>query len=148
MNGRCDEALERLRPLKALTPPAGVAGVIMGQCYGARQMWPQAIAEFRWAMENSDALAALGLLGYSLARAGQRDEAMKILSNLVAGRKDSHRSFGVAVVHAGLGNFDEAFTALERAATENSIRVYIMGPMFDDLRRDARFARIEELLGI
>ena len=148
MNGRCDEAIERLRPLKQLTPPAGVAGVIMGECYAAKQMWPQAIEEFRWAMENSDAKAALSLLGFALARAGRREEAKAILDDLISGKRDSHQSFGLAVVHAGLGDYDEAFKALEKAVVEDRVRVYIMGPMFDDLRRDARFTKIKTMMGV
>lgn len=148
MNGRCDEALELLRPLKSVSPPAGVAGVIAGQCYAAKQMWPEAIAEFRWAMAKSDARVALAFLGYALARAGQRDEAMTILSDLQAGRKDSHGAFGIAAVYAGLRNYDQAFAWLDKAVDQNSMRPYIMGPMFDDLHRDPRFARFEQRMGI
>jgi hypothetical protein len=49
MNGKCDEALERLRPLKELSPPPSQAGVLRGVCRAAKQMWPEAIEEFRWA---------------------------------------------------------------------------------------------------
>jgi eukaryotic-like serine/threonine-protein kinase len=148
MNGRCDEAIERLRPLKALSPPAGVAGVIMGQCYAAKAMWREAIAEFRWAMETSDARAALSFLGYALARAGHRDEAKTILSDLLAGRKYSHGAFGIASVYAGLGDFDKAFVWFDKSMDENSVRVYLMGPMFADLQRDPRFARLKKRMGL
>jgi serine/threonine-protein kinase len=142
MNGRCDEALELLRPLKALTPPAGVAGVIRGQCYARKQMWPEAIAELRWAMETTDARVALALLGYALARGGRSDEARQILGDLLAGRKRSHGAFGIAVVHTGLRDYDQAFAWLEKSVEEGSLRVYIMDPLFDDLHRDPRFDRL------
>ncbi|MFL5620738.1 MAG: BTAD domain-containing putative transcriptional regulator [Gemmatimonadaceae bacterium] len=141
-NGRCDEALELLLPLKTLTPPARVAGVIRGQCYAAKRMWPEAIAEFRWAMEG-DARTALAFLGYALARGGHEDEAKRILSELLSGRKNSHGAFGIAAVYAGLGNFDEAFAWLDKAVDESTVRVYIMGPMFEDLQRDPRFAHFK-----
>ena len=147
-NGQCDEALERLRPLKALTRPARVAGVIAGQCYAAQRKWPEAIAELRWAMEGGDARTALAFLGYALARGGRADEARSILSDLLAGRKYSHGAFGIATVHAGLGNDDEAFVWLEKAVDESTVRVYLMGPMFDDLHRDPRFAGIKRRLGL
>ena len=146
-NGRCDEALERLQPLKALSPPAGVAGVIRGQCYAVKQMWPEAIAEFRWAAETTDAKAALAFLGYALARAGRRDEARIILSDLLAGRRYSHGAFGIATVYAGLGDRERAFAWLDRAVGEKTVRPYIMGPMFEDLRRDARFTRLRARMG-
>jgi serine/threonine-protein kinase len=142
MNGRCEEALARLLPLKSLSPPAGVAGIIRGQCYAALHMWPEAIAEFRWAMENSSARMALSFLAYACARAGQRDEAERILANLLAGRQQSHGAFGIATVYAGLGDLDEAFAWLHKALAEGSERAYLMGPMFEDLHRDPRFARV------
>jgi TolB-like protein/tetratricopeptide (TPR) repeat protein/tRNA A-37 threonylcarbamoyl transferase component Bud32 len=142
MNGRCDETLQLLRPLKELTPPAGVAGVIRGQCYALKQMWPEAIAEFRWAMETSEARAALAFLGYALARGDRGDEARGILADLLAGRKHSHGAFGIAVVYAGLRDYEQVFTWLEKAVDEGSLRAYIMDPLFEDLHLDPRFDRL------
>lgn len=120
----------------------------MGQCYAAKAMWREAIAEFRWAMETSDARAALSFLGYALARAGHRDEAKTILSDLLAGRKYSDGAFGIASVYAGLGDFDKAFVWFDKSVDENSVRVYLMGPMFADLQRDPRFARLKKRMGL
>jgi tetratricopeptide (TPR) repeat protein len=141
-NGRCDEALTLLRPLKELKPPAVVAGVIRGQCFARKQMWPEAIAELRWATKEG-ARAALGLQGYVLARSGRTAEAQAILSDLLTGRKQSHGAFGIALVYAGLRDYDHAFAWLEKASQEGSIRVYIMDPLFEDLQRDPRFARLK-----
>jgi tetratricopeptide (TPR) repeat protein len=146
-NGRCDEALQRLQPLKRLSPPAGVAGVIRGQCFAVKRMWPEAIAEFQWAAETTDARAALAFLGYALARSGRRDEARSILSDLLSGRRYSHGAFGIATVYAGLGDRERAFDWLDRAVGEGTVRPYIMGPMFEDLRGDARFARFKARMG-
>jgi TolB-like protein/tRNA A-37 threonylcarbamoyl transferase component Bud32/Flp pilus assembly protein TadD len=142
MNGRCDETLELLRPLKDLDPPAAVAGVIRGQCYARKQMWPEAIAELRWALKTAEARSALAFLGYTLARGGRRDEAQAILSDLLAGRKDSHGAFGIAVVYTGLRDYEQAFTWLEKAMEEESWRPYILDPLFEDLHQDPRFHRL------
>ena len=142
MNGRCDEALDRLAPLKSLTPPARVAGVIRGQCFAAKRMWPEAIAELRWAGEENNARSALAFLGYALARGGHEREARQILDDLLAGRKHSHGAFGIATVYAGLGNIDEALAWFARAADEGSMRVYLMGPLFEEVRRDPRFVDV------
>jgi TolB-like protein/DNA-binding SARP family transcriptional activator len=147
VNGRCNEALDRLRPLKELSPPAGVAGIIRGQCYATQRMWPDAIAEFRWAEENS-APVATAFLGYALARAGRRDEAISILSDLLAGRKNSHGAFGIAVVYAGLRDYDQAFAWLDKAVDENSVTRDLMLPTFDDLHRDPRFERFKRRMGL
>lgn len=145
VNGRCDEALRRLLPLKTLSPPRSVAGVIRGQCYAQKEMWREAIAEFRWAVEVSsvDPNIELAFLGYALARSGQRDEATAILSDLLAGRKRSHGAFGIATIYAGLGAYDRAFAWLDKAADEGTVRIHLMGPMFADLRRDPRFERLK-----
>jgi serine/threonine-protein kinase len=150
MNNRCDEAIQLLRPLQTLSAPAEVAGVITGQCYATKKMWPEAIAEFRWAMTDGSkgrARMALAFLGYAQARAGQRDEARRILSDLRTGRQYSHGAFGIATIYAGLGVYDSAFVWLDRAADEGSLRPYIMGPMFEDLRREPRFARFKKRIG-
>jgi hypothetical protein len=105
-------------------------------------MWSESIAELRWAMETSDARAALSLLAYALARSGRTAEARAILADLLTGRKHSHGAYGIAVVYAGLRDYDQAFTWLERALLEGSIRVYIMDPLFEDLHRDPRFDRL------
>jgi TolB-like protein/tetratricopeptide (TPR) repeat protein len=147
MNDRCDEAIARLRPLQALHAPGETAGVITGECYAAGGKWKEAIAEFRWAHE-SGARAALAYLAYAQARAGQRDSALKILSDLLAGRKYSFGPFGIATVYAGLGNYDEAFAWLDKAADDGTMRPNIMSPMFDELRRDPRFARIKARIGL
>lgn len=141
-NGRCDEALEMLLPLKSLTPPSAVAGVVRGQCFAVKGMWPEAMAEYRWSMKNGNARAALGLLGHALARSGNTADARRILSDLLAGRSDSHGAFGIAVIYTGLRDYDKAFEWLVKAEDEGSSRVYIMGPLFADLHRDPRFARM------
>jgi serine/threonine-protein kinase len=138
-NHRCDEALTLLRPLKDLHPPAAVAGVIRGQCYAMKQMWPEAIAELRWAMNTGEARTAPGLLGFALARSGRTAEAREMLSDLLAGRRQSHGAFGVALVYAGFRNYDSAFAWLEKASRDRSIRDYIAEPLFEDLQRDPRF---------
>ena len=141
MNGRCAEAIELLRPLKSLTPPAAVAGLVMGQCYITLGRWPEAIAELRWSVD-AQARAGLAFLGYALARSGDSAQARAILDDLRSGRRRSDGAFGIAVVYAGLRDYDSAFTWLERSIEENSWRHYIFAPMFAELHRDPRFARL------
>jgi tetratricopeptide (TPR) repeat protein len=146
-NGRCEEAIQVLRPLKTLSPPAAVAGVVSGQCYASMGMWPEAIAELSWAADGG-ATFAVAFLGHALAGAGRRDEAATVLSDLLSGRRDSHGSFGIATVYAGLGDYDQAFAWLDRAIDEDSMNQYIMHPVFADLHRDPRFDRVETRMGV
>ncbi len=139
VNGSCDEAIERLRPLKTLSPPLNVAGVIIGICQIQREKWPEAIAEFRWAMIYKGQ-AGRALLGYVLARSGQEDQARAILADLLASQTSGNSAYSIAVVYTGLRNYDQAFAWLDKSLQDHSIRPYIMDPMFSDLHRDPRFA--------
>ncbi len=71
-----------------------------------------------------------------------------MLSDLVAGRTSSNGAYGVAVVYAGLRDYDQAFAWLNKSVDENSIRGYIMDPMFADLHRDPRFKQLRLRMGI
>src|SRR5437763_16511609 len=51
--------------------------------------------------------------------------------------------FQLAVMHAALGEKDQAFAALDKAFAQKSVNLYTMGvdPWMDPLRGDPRFAR-------
>jgi hypothetical protein len=51
-------------------------------------------------------------------------------------------------VHAGLGDFDQAFAWLDKSVDDRSIGSLIMGPTFEDLHRDPRFQKLKERLGL
>jgi len=88
-------------------------------------------------------------VGFMLARAGQLDEARLIRDRLVElWRREGGGAFGVAVVHAGFGDRDSAFVWLEKAIDDRSLRYNIMEPAFEALRRDPRFDRLRQRLGI
>ena len=148
-NGRCDEAVTKLELLRKLVPRPGVAGVIAGQCHAARQSWPEALADFQWAMETrGGARAALSFYAFALARAGEADSATAILNDLISGAQYSHGAFGIATVYAGLGDYERAISWFERSVDEHTVRAYLLGPMFAELRRDERFARVRKRLGL
>jgi len=142
MNKRCDESLKILAPLKSLSPPAVVAGVISGQCYAYKKMWPRAIAEFDWARKNGNSSVALSLYAYALARDGRTDEARKILSDMLANRTSSRGGIGIGIVYAGLGDYDSAFHWLQKGIGEAQSAQYLQDPMFEDLQRDPRFSKL------
>jgi tetratricopeptide (TPR) repeat protein len=148
MNGRCDEALEVLKPLKSLTPPAAVAGIVSGQCYETMGKWSEAIAEYQWAMKIATPAAGSAFLAHALARAGRTDEAKHILSQLLLRQKDSKGAFGIAVVYTGLRDYDKAFEWLSKAVDERSANAYIEEPMFADLHADPRYAEFQKRRGI
>jgi tetratricopeptide (TPR) repeat protein len=142
VNKRCDESLRILAPLKSLTPPAVVAGVIRGQCYAYKKMWPEAIAEFEWTLRNGNASVAPAFLAYALARGGREKEARKILADMLSNRTYSRGGFGIGIVYAGLRDYDRAFDWFEKGIAEGQSTQYIFDPMFEDLQRDPRFRKL------
>jgi hypothetical protein len=84
-----------------------------------------------------------------LARAGERQEAGRILAGLLARRERTGAgAFQIAMVHAGLGDLDQTFAWLDRSVDDHSIGSVIMGPTFDELHGDPRFARLRARLGL
>ncbi|HEX6307453.1 MAG TPA: BTAD domain-containing putative transcriptional regulator [Longimicrobiales bacterium] len=145
---RYDEALAQLERVAAFQPPLQAYDFIAAQIHAKQQRWPEAIAALRPQAEAGDPLF-VALLGYVLARAGQRDEASRILSDLLERQESAgFRSFQVAVVYAGLGDRDQAFVWLDRSIDDHSISSLIMGPTFDHLHDDPRFQRLKARLGL
>ena len=147
-NRRYDDALAQLNRVAAIQPPLQGFSFVAAQCYAKKQMWPEAIAALRPQVEAGDP-TLIAFLGYMLARAGQRDEASRILADLLARReKTGLGALQVGVVYAGLGDFDQAFAWFDQSIDDRSISSGIMGPMFDDLHGDPRFERLRGRLGL
>jgi tetratricopeptide (TPR) repeat protein len=76
-----------------------------------------------------------------------QQEALQILEELK--QKPYTSPFNLAIVHLGLGNYEQAIDWLEKAYEERNIPlVYInKGPKFDPLRDDVRFIDLLERMG-
>ncbi len=148
VNRRYDEALAQLDRITAIRPPLQSAVLLAGQCYAAKGMWPEAVAALR-PQAQAGGPRTLSFLGYTLARAGQREEASRILADLLALQQNAEvGAFEVAVVYAGLGDLDQAIAWLDKSIDDQSLRVQIMEPTFENLRRDPRFELLKARLGL
>ena len=91
---------------------------------------------------------ALAYLGQAYARAGQRDEAQKILAHLREEAKSRYVSgYSIALMFMGLGDKEQAIDALEQAYREgagNDLFTIRVDPMLDDLRGQPRFEALAE----
>jgi TolB-like protein/tetratricopeptide (TPR) repeat protein len=148
-NDRCDDALAELEKLSSVRPPLARVGFVAAQCYARKGMWPVAIAALRPQAERGDR-HALGLLGYMLGRAGQREEALRTHAALLdRWHRGVGDAFAVALVYAGLGDFDQTAAWLDRARADSSLGFALMtvGLPFDDMRGDPQFERLRERLG-
>jgi serine/threonine-protein kinase len=145
---RYDEAMALDEGLLAMKPPLQGTSFALAQLYAKKQMWEKAIAMLRPQAEDGDP-AFIGLLGHMLARAGQKAEANRILADLLARQeRTSAGAFEIAMVYAGLGDRDQAFAWFDKSIDDYSISSMIMGPTFEDLHRDPRFAHLRARLGL
>jgi TolB-like protein/tetratricopeptide (TPR) repeat protein len=146
-NGHLDEALVELDRVSAIKPPLQGAAFVTAQIYAKQKRMREAIALLRPMAVAGDPLYQ-GLLGCFLARTGQRDEANRLLTDLVARfQRTGVGAFQVAMVHDGLGDYDQTFAWLDKSVDDRSISSMIMGHTFDDLHRDQRFQKLNERLG-
>jgi DNA-binding winged helix-turn-helix (wHTH) protein/TolB-like protein len=113
----------------------------------------EAITEAEMAIKFAeDSEAMLAVLGSIYAKAGQRDEAIKIL-DLLRERMDRGEyvpAFNMAFIYTGLGDKDQAFLWLDKAFDERETKLEFLKvePIFDPLRSDARFAQLIRRVGL
>lgn len=93
----------------------------------------------------------LSALGYTYAIAGRRAAAHEILDQLTTLAESSYVSpFNMAIIHAGLGDKDEAFAWLEKAFEQRSRSVAWLNVTkeVEDLRSDPRFEALVHRIGL
>jgi hypothetical protein len=104
-----------------------------------------AIAELEHAVRIDGSPRMLTTLGYAYGTANRRADARAVETRLKTLARSRYVSpFSLALVSAGLGEDDRAFSLLERAYEERSdnmaiLRVY---PLLARLRRDRRFSEL------
>ncbi len=95
--------------------------------------------------------AATGVLIRAYARAGRRDDALKLLADLHARRKAGYVPSAAFVnAYLGLDDREQAFTWLEAAYKEQSniLQFLKVHPFFDPIRSDPRFADLTRRVGL
>jgi tetratricopeptide (TPR) repeat protein len=117
---------------------------MFGWIYREKGMYEEAIAEFREALKKNPGGAAyiVAHLGNAYARAGRVREARECLRQLKQ-RSDVEAvgTYGIAIIHAGLGEKDPAFEWLEKAYEERDqgLSFLRVDATLDPLRSDPRF---------
>jgi len=149
---RYDEALAQCR--KALELNAGfyLAHSCLGLAYEHERLYEEAVSEYQKAIALEPASPRLAAnLARAYAAAGKRSDALKIISNLKELSKQRYISpFGIAMIYAALGDFDQTFEWLEKAYQDRSVglaelrgnqRINLLrsDPRFQDLLRRMKF---------
>jgi serine/threonine-protein kinase len=139
---RYDEAIAQLKRTLVRHPNFSRTHSYLGWAYGAKGMYAEAIAEARTALELNNSFFIKGYLALWLARSGNRDEALKILTELKKAASEGYvRPSTLAVVYIGLGDKVEALNQLETEVSSRSLNAIYLAvlPEVDDLRSEPRF---------
>lgn len=120
-DGRPEDALFHLRRAHALDPEALLPVMCLSNCLQALGRAAEAVELLETAMKGSarNSTFMLGLLGGALARAGRRDGAIAILTDL-RGRPGYVAPLTLACVEAGLGEVRQALSSMSRAIDERN----------------------------
>jgi tetratricopeptide (TPR) repeat protein len=100
---------------------------------------------------RADGFLSLASLGYAYAVSGQPNEARQILDELKDLSTKGYISPNhLAVVHAGLGEKDQALEYLEKTYQERDEmqRFIKVSPIFDNLHSDPRFIDLLHRVGL
>jgi len=98
--------------------------------------------------DNPENIASLG---HAYAKAGKVEEARGRIEKLQEiSRKRYASAYGIALVHMGLGEKDQALRWLEKAYQERSYWLVHLNvdPRFDGLRSDPRFTDLVQRIGL
>jgi TolB-like protein/Flp pilus assembly protein TadD len=149
---RYDEAIEQLRQTLEMEPDFVAAHYFLGWAYEQKGMYEETVKHLQRALTGSpgspDGVGALGHAHAVFKRRGDARKALQELHKLSARRFVS--SFDFAIIHAGLGEAEEAFKWLEKAGEERSFSMLMSlkaEPRLDPLRSDARFLDLVRRVG-
>ena len=147
-----EQAVAQLQKAVELDPRFALTYLFLGQAYEEQQSYEKAVATFQTGITLSQGGPVyVGGLGHAYAVAGKRGEALKVLADLKAASKRRYvPSYEIAVIHAGLGDKDEAFAWLQKAYDDRDSSWLVdlnVDPRFEPLRSDARFVELVRRIG-
>jgi tetratricopeptide (TPR) repeat protein len=147
-----DEALHQLNQTMELDRNFIFAHLFRGFTLEAMERWDEAIAAFQIVVQvTSDAPIGYGHLGMVYGLAGQKEKAEGVLKQLdaLAGHRYVPPLYR-ALVHAGLGQWDEAFADLDTACKQRDSWMPALygAPFADPFRSDPRFKSVLKRIGI
>ncbi|HYY93431.1 MAG TPA: protein kinase, partial [Pyrinomonadaceae bacterium] len=144
---RFDEATEQCHKALELDPGSVAAHVVLRWSYELRGLFDEAFAIYEKERAFAgDTPTMRAKLAHTLAAAGRADGARAVLEELLAGsEREGVSPYEVAVVYALLGDREEAFSWLSRAARERAVGFTFVrvDPRLDRVRDDPRFAELQ-----
>ena len=149
--GRYEEAVAQETQTLDLAPQSATPRWIRGMALEQMHKFDEAEQDMQAVLEawQRDA-AILGTLGHLYGVSGKTEEARALLTELIGQAETTDAEFYIALVHAGLGEADQAFEWLDRAIDERSgsVRYLKIDARLKDLRQDSRYANLMARVGL
>ncbi|MBA3767808.1 MAG: tetratricopeptide repeat protein, partial [Acidobacteria bacterium] len=147
-----DQVMKQESITLEMDPNFWLSHINLGKSYTQLGIHADAISELKKAVEFSlGNTEALSFLGFAYAAAGQGEDALRTLHELDERSKRGYvPPYHLAIVHAGLGQKDQAFGWLEQAFEKHAVDLFTLKvePMFDSLRSDERFEDLLRRVGL
>jgi tetratricopeptide (TPR) repeat protein len=139
---RYDEGIAHFRRMLGRDPGFSLAHGYLGWAYGAKGMYPEAVAEARTSVELTNSSFLKGYLALWLGKAGNRTEAQQLLAELKKSAAEGYvRPNTLGMVYIGLGDKAKGLDQLENEVSSRgplAIR-FSVAPEWDDVRSEPRF---------
>ena len=148
---RYDDALDKCDRILEIEPNFAAAYLYRGLSLVQKGKWKEGLADLETSKRLDDSPVSAAMLGEAYALAGDKTRARQILDELQVRAKSEHVSpLYPAIIHAGLGDKDLAFSELDGAIEERATNVLAMkvAPLYDPLRSDQRFADLVRKIGL
>ncbi len=154
---RYDEAIAHLQKTLERDPKYADTHWSFGLAYEQKKMYDEAVSAYQRAISLSKTAEfpegkpeMIAALGHAYAVAGRRDEALRILEQLkeLVSRQSYVSPYSIALIHAALGEKEQAFEWLDRAYRERdeSFIHLKVDPRLDQLRADPRLVEMLQLI--
>ena len=146
-SGQNDLGAKQVQVVLGMDPDYAEAHIALIRLAITRGDYNAAIAEARKQAEIPENTRALSFLGYALARAGRRDEALAVLHQ-ISDKKKQPNYFFRAIIYAGLGDADAMMPLLEKGAEDRDTTLRLKTePIFLPYHSDPRFSALLKRAG-
>jgi len=147
-----DKAIEQSYKILAIDPNFFAAHRYLGLSFGQQGKYREAIESLSKARQLSgNSPVVMAALAYAHAVGGDKQEARRLVDEFTSNSTQRKvPAYDLAIVYAGLGEKEKAFTWLEKAFEEHSeyLSYLQVEPRLDSIRSDSRYTDLLNRLGL
>ncbi len=145
--GQGDRSIEILKKAIEIDPSFPRTHYRLGRAYEQKKLYAMAISELEQAVSLSGGDACYeGSLGHVYAVSGNAKRAREVLQDLEGRTARYVPAYAIGLVHAGLGENDQAMTWLQKAYEDKSTSMVFLkeDPELNGLHSDPRFQQLSQ----